>query len=161
MLGVAALTMTGGVVFMAMVEAGLIWLAVIAVGFFGLGGLFLLLRALDRAPVVTINSAGVFDRRLMRGPIPWSAIVAIGFPYAGPLQCLQLAGEGIERYAKPRHPWLNRMARWSVGEDSLLIPFHGLDGDLTQALAAIHAFQPQIKVLGVEDEAPVPQAPPS
>jgi len=50
---------------------------VIGAIFFGTSGLGWFLRGLRFGPVVVIDSAGVFDRRIMSEPIPWSEIQAL------------------------------------------------------------------------------------
>lgn len=51
---------------------------VIGAVFFGICGLGWFLRGLRFGPVVVIDSAGVFDRRVMSEPAPWSEIQEIG-----------------------------------------------------------------------------------
>lgn len=147
--GAASLGMTGGAVIFAL-ESPWMWIvAAPALILFGAGGLMFLHRALfDRDVVVAIDAEGVMDRRILARAVPWNAIDAIGFPEIGPVQYLMLAVPDARSFARRRGRLLSWMGRGQVTDGQILIAFHGLDGALTDALAAIGACKPDVIVLG-------------
>jgi hypothetical protein len=147
--GVASLGMTAGAVIFAL-ESPWMWIvAAPALILFGLGGMMFMHRALfDRDVVVAIDAEGVMDRRILAQAVPWDAIHAIGFPEIGPVQYLMLAVPDARSFAQRRGRLLSWMGRGQVTDGQILIAFQGLDGALTDALAAIGARKPDVIVLG-------------
>jgi len=146
--GTASLGMTVGAVIFALASPWMWIVAAPALILFGLGGLMLLFRALDRQVVVSIGADGVMDRRILSRPIPWTVIDAIGFPELGPVQYLMVVTPEAMAFARPRGRLASWMGRGQVTEGQILIAFQGLDGALTDALAAIGARKPDVVVLG-------------
>jgi hypothetical protein len=146
--GVASWGMTTGAVIFAL-QVPMMWLAAgPALILFGLGGGALLLRALDRQPMVTIGPDGILDRRVMSAAAPWRAIKAVGFPAIGTVQHLQLVVDGAKTYRRVRAGLFAWVGQGSITSETILIAFQGLDGDLAQALATIGLHKPGILVLG-------------
>ena len=147
--GAASLSMTTGAVIFAL-EAPWMWIvAAPALLLFGGGGLMFLYRALfDRGIVVAIGATGLMDRRILARPIPLEAIEAIGFPEVGPVQYLMVVAPDAPAYARRRGRLSSWIGRGQVTDDHVLIAFQGLDGALTDALAAIGARKPHVVVLG-------------
>ncbi len=147
--GAASLGMTTGAVIFALTSPWMWIVAAPALILFGAGGLMFLYRALfDRKVVVAINADGVMDRRILARAAPWDRIEAVGFPEIGPVQYLMLAVAGAHDYARPRGRLSAWMGRGQVTDGQILIAFQGLDGALTDALAAIGARKPDVVVLG-------------
>lgn len=147
--GAASLGMTFGAVTFAL-ESPWMWIvAAPALALFGLGGLMFLHRALfDRKVVVSINADGIMDRRILARAVPWDRLEAVGFPEIGPVQYLMLAVADAKSHARPRGKLSSWLGRGQVTEGQILIAFQGLDGALTDALAAIGARKPDVVVLG-------------
>ncbi len=147
--GAASLGMTAGAVIFAL-ESPWMWIvAAPALIMFGQGGLMFMHRALfDRKIVVAIDAQGVMDRRILARPVPWDCIEAVGFPEIGPVQHLMLTVADASGYARPRGKLSSWMGRGQVRDGQILIAFQGLDGALTDALAAIGARKPDVVVLG-------------
>ena len=147
--GAASLGMTAGAVIFAL-ESPWMWIvAAPALILFGAGGLLFLYRALfDRRIVVAITADGIMDRRILARVVPWHCIEAVGFPEIGPVQYLMLAVAGAQSYARPRGRFSSWLGRGQVTDGQILIAFQGLDGALTDALAAIGARKPDVVVLG-------------
>lgn len=147
--GTASLGMTFGAVTFALASPWMWIVAAPALLLFGVGGLMFLRRAVfDRAVIVSIGSDGVMDRRILGRAVPWESIDAIGFPEIGPVQYLMLAVANAPSFARPRGRLSSWMGRGQVTEGQILIAFQGLDGALTDALAAIGARKPDVVVLG-------------
>jgi hypothetical protein len=147
--GAASLGMTFGAVIFALVSPWMWIVAAPALLLFGAGGLMFLYRALcDRRLVVAISADGIMDRRILARPVPWESIDAIGFPEIGPVQYLMLAVPDAHGFARPRGRFSSWMGRGQVTDGQILIAFQGLDGALTDALAAIGARKPDVVVLG-------------
>ncbi len=147
--GVASLGMTAGAVVFALDSPWLWFVAGPALVLFGGGGAMFLYRALvDRRIVVAINADGVMDRRILARPIPWQAMDAVGFPQIGPVPYLLIVARDAETYARPRGRFASWMGRGQVAGDQIMVAFQGLDGSLTDALAAIGARRPDVTVLG-------------
>jgi hypothetical protein len=147
--GVASLGMTAGAVVFALAAPWMWIVAAPALVLFGGGGLMFLHRVLfNRRIVVAINADGVMDRRILARPIPWGAIEAIGFPQIGPVPYLLIVVQDAGAYARPRGRLASWIGRGLVAGDQIMIAFQGLDGGLTDALAAIGARRPDVAVLG-------------
>jgi hypothetical protein len=147
--GAASLGMTTGAVIFALASPWMWIVAAPALVLFGVGGVLFLHRAVfDRAIVVSIGADGVMDRRILARSIPWDSIEAIGFPEVGPVQYLLVAASNAGGFARSRGRLASWMGRGQVTDGQILIAFQGLDGSLTDALAAIGARKPDVVVLG-------------
>lgn len=125
----------------ASVPLGLLWIAGFA------GPVVPLARRLsDRAPVVTIDSAGILDRRIKATPLTWDTISAAGdleaegVPFVGlrlndPEAVLGDAA-AVVRLAHPLHRFL--------GWPDVTFQMSLLDGGDTELLSAIRRFRPDL-----------------
>lgn len=93
------------------VPALLVPFGVISAVFFGISSLGWFLRGLRFGPVVVIDSAGVFDRRIMSEPIPWSEIQEIAGATAQRAAFVGLTVDRPERFAKK----LSTFSEWVRG----------------------------------------------
>lgn len=93
------------------VPALLVPFGVIGTVFFAISSLGWCLRGLRRGPVVMIDSAGVFDRRIMSEPIPWTEIQEIGGAAAQRVAFVGLTVDRPERFAKK----LSTFSQWVRG----------------------------------------------
>lgn len=94
-------------------------------------------RAADKRPVVIVDAAGLFDRRILRAPLRWEDIHALSFD--GPFGVAFLTIHPAEGTALS-----TRKRQLRIGDVQL-------DGSLSDILAAIHRFRPQIIILAPGD----------
>jgi len=113
---------------------------------FGALSLTLLRRARDPAPVVTVDAAGLIDRRLLDHIIPWSEIEAVERIEAEHVVVVGLElkrssplfGELSALHRLMR--WPNRLFRFP----SLSIAMNALNGSAADLLDAIARFRPDL-----------------
>ena len=102
-------------------------------------GLVLAAWALDPRPLVVIDAEGVWDRRIMRRPAPWSAITAIDDEEG--------VGDILLRCVRVE-AW-RREGRWTAygrGPDGFVVQTLLLDGDADDLMAAIRAMRPALSL---------------
>lgn len=109
-------------------------------------GWALLRRARATGPVVSIDSAGIFDRRVSRHPIPWAEIAAFGTLEAEHLTFVAIdLKPGAAAFGDLN--FLHRILRGPtrlLGYPALSIAMHVLDGTSEDVLDAARAFRPEL-----------------
>jgi hypothetical protein len=146
---VIALMMGGAGLFMAW-RLGLTYKGVL-VGLCGVIGVLLGLSKIPelftRGPILTIDEAGYFDRRMLRAPVPWDRVQG--------LQQLVMRGQPLfQLIVSGQDANLKIVAKVSnaMGFAGLSLNPHGLDCTWADQLLAIHHFCPRAFVDQPEED---------
>lgn len=127
--------------------------AVIGTIFFGISSLGWCLRGLRFGPVIVLDSAGVFDRRIMSKPVPWSEIREIAGANAQRAAFVGLTVDRPERFAKK----LSAFSQWvrALNKRNFLydfqIGFAELDSDSGSFLEIVAEVAPPAAATAYED----------
>ena len=112
----------------------------------------MLRRARDREPVVTVSAAGLCDRRIKDGVIPWPAISHIETFEAEHVPFIGLEfhdPKTVLADAKPMFRWFAPLQRF-LRFPSASMQMSLLDGSGEDAVAAIARFAPEKVKRGAE-----------
>jgi hypothetical protein len=94
--------------------------------------------AVDPRPVVRVDPQGLYDRRIMRQPIPWKAVSKIVAENHGPIEALVLFCKDPKPYAR-RGP----LVAWGRRPDGFIISAMLLDGRREELAEAIYQNRPR------------------
>jgi len=119
-----------------LISGGLLtWPSLLLAGPLFLSSLILAVWALDPRPLVVVDAEGVWDRRIMRRPAPWSAITAIDDEEGVSdilLRCVR-----VEAWRRE-----GRWVAYGRRPDGLVVQTLLLDGDADDLMAAMRAVRP-------------------
>jgi hypothetical protein len=101
----------------------------------------------DEGAVLSLDKAGVHDRRLTKSPIPWAAVDSVMPIQKGAQMMLALNVEKPSVFGLPANPlWaINRLSARMTGQPELSIKATGLAADINAILHAVqtHAVAPK------------------